>query len=75
MNMIKANTIMNFKVRTARKGEGFSLQWEGQLTTLEDSTKKALSANLIDQFLQDINGKLSTQNYRPEEIRISLAVA
>ena len=73
--MIKANTIMNFKVRTARKGEGFSLQWEGQLTTLEDSTKKALSTDLVDQFLQDINGKPSAQDYLPEEIRVTLAVA
>lgn len=74
--MFNTNAKVNFKVKTARKGESFSLSWEGQLTTQEAMTKKELTEALVQDFLAEINGKSSSKlAYQPSEVKVSLMVA
>jgi hypothetical protein len=74
--MFNANAKVNFKINTARKGEHFSLAWEGQLTMQETMTKKELAEALVQNFLAEINGKPSSRlAYQPSEVKVSLTAA
>ena len=74
--MFNANAKVNFKINTARKGESFSLGWEGQLTMQENMTQKELTEALVQDFLAEVNGKPSSKlAYQPSEIKVSLTAA
>lgn len=74
--MFNANAKVNFKINTARKGDHFSLAWEGQLTMQETMTKKELTEVLVQDFLAEVNGKPSPRlAYHPSEIKVSLTAA
>ena len=74
--MFNTNAKVNFKIHTARKGESFSLGWEGQLTMQETMTKKELTEALVQDFLAEVNGKSSSRlAYKSSEVKVSLTVA
>ena len=74
--MFNANAKVNFKINTTRKGESFSLGWEGQLTMQENMTQKELTEALVQDFLAEVNGKPSSRlAYQPREIKVSLTAA
>ena len=74
--MFNANAKVNFKINTARKGESFSLGWEGQLTMQETMTKKELTEALVQDFLAEVNGKSSSRlAYKSSEVKVSLTAA
>lgn len=74
--MFNANAKVNFEIKTARKGEPFSLAWDGQLTVQKAMTKKELTEALVQDFLAEINGKPSSRlAYQPNEIKVSLTAA
>ena len=74
--MFNTNAKVNFKIHTARKGESFSLGWEGQLTMQETMTKKELTEALVQDFLAEVNGKSSSRfAYKSSEVKVSLTAA
>lgn len=68
---------VNFEVRTHRKGERFSLSWNGNLTIDEPSTAKEVMKLLAEAFLEDTNSRLpkGKKQYATNEVTVTLEAA
>jgi hypothetical protein len=76
MMKFNVNDKVNFKIHTSRKKESFRFSWDGQLTIDEPATSQEVKDFLLVEFLSEINKPLHEQRkYRPNEVKITLALA
>lgn len=76
--MMKFNTSdkVKFEICTIRKKESFHHSWSGQLTITEPATAQEVKDSLLVEFLSEVNKPRHEQfKYRPDEVKITLALA